>query len=328
LNYSGIQTRVGGIEVIQLSDASRDMRVSIAPSIGNIAYEFSVHQKNYLWFPYAGPAELKANPKLCGIPFLAPWANRLDGVEYWVNARRYTLDREFGNLRWDPNQKPIHGLLLFSPLWNVVSVGANAARAEAVCRLEFWKHPELMTHFPFAHRITMTYRLADGTLQVEVAMENLSDQALPVAVGHHPYFQLHDAPRDEWKAHIAAREHLLLDSFLIPTGERRPMEFGDPHPLKARPLDDVFGKLIRDADGLARFRVMGGREKLTVSYGPNYRVAVIYAPEGRGDFICFEPMAAITNAFNLAYRGIDTELHSIAPGGEWRESFWVTPEAA
>ena len=324
--YSARQTSIDGIGIIQLADDTRDMRVSIAPSIGNMAYEFSVHGKNYLWFPFSGPAELKATPKLCGIPFLSPWANRLDGVEYWINNRRYVLNRGFGNLRWDPNQKPIHGLLLFSPLWTIVSVDADAERAAATCRLEFWRHAELMTHFPFAHQTTMTYRLSGGSLQVEVAIENNCEEPLPVVMGHHPYFQLHDAPRDDWTAHIAARDHLLLDSFLIPTGERRSMDLADPHPLRARPLDDIFGSLVRDPDGKARFNVTGGRERLTVTYGPNYRVAVVYAPAGR-EYICFEPMSAVTNAFNLAHRGIYKELQSIPPGGTWCESFWVTPES-
>lgn len=59
-------------------------------------------------------------------------------------------------------------------------------------------------------------------------------------------------------------------------------------------------------------------------YGPKYTVAVVYAPPGK-DFICFEPMAAITNAFNLAHAGVYKELQSVAPGGEWRESFWIQP---
>jgi hypothetical protein len=36
-------------------------------------------------------------------------------------------------------------------------------------------------------------------------------------------------------------------------------------------------------------------------------------------------MAAITNAMNLAHRGLYKDLQSIAPGGTWRESFWVHP---
>jgi hypothetical protein len=35
-------------------------------------------------------------------------------------------------------------------------------------------------------------------------------------------------------------------------------------------------------------------------------------------------MVAITNALNLAYKGIYKELQSVLPGGSWEESFWVT----
>jgi aldose 1-epimerase len=43
------------------------------------------------------------------------------------------------------------------------------------------------------------------------------------------------------------------------------------------------------------------------------------------NFICFEPMAGITNAVNLAHRGVYKELQSVPPGGTWQESFWVRP---
>ena len=47
------------------------------------------------------------------------------------------------------------------------------------------------------------------------------------------------------------------------------------------------------------------------------------APTAKG-FIAFEPMAAITNALNLAQKGVYKELQSIPPGGSWEESFWIT----
>jgi aldose 1-epimerase len=36
-------------------------------------------------------------------------------------------------------------------------------------------------------------------------------------------------------------------------------------------------------------------------------------------------MAAPTNALNMAQKGLYKELQSIAPGGTWRESFWIRP---
>jgi aldose 1-epimerase len=323
-NYSARKTIVAGIEVVQLADAARRADVSIAPGIGNMAYEFKVRGRNVLWFPYHSPAELKEKPTLCGVPFLAPWANRLDAEAYWANGREYLLNSDLGNLRHDGNHKPIHGLLSFSPAWVLVAAGADEHSAYATSRLEFWKHPEMMAQFPFAHTITMTYRLSNGELEVETTLENHSTEAMPVAIGFHPYFHLDDAPRDEWKMHLAARDHLLLNNVLIPTGERKPVEFADPQPLRGLQVDDVFSNLVRGADGRAHFWVEGKQEKIAVVYGPKYAVAVVYAPAAR-EFICFEPMTAITNAFNLAHGGLYPELQSVPPGGTWKESFWIAP---
>ncbi len=322
--YSASRTSVEGIEVVRLTDAARRTEVSIAPSIGNIAYEMKVNGKNLFWLPTSSLAAFKQHPALAGNPFLAPWANRLDQDAFWADGRKYILNPELGNLRRDQNQHPIHGLLAFSSDWEVAEVRSDDRHAEATSRLEFWKHPDLMAQFPFAHTIEMTYSLADGALEVRTRVRNLSVLPMPVAVGYHPYFTLHDAPRDAWKVHLAAREHLVLSPQLIPTGETRPAKFADPMPLAGTQLDDVFTGLVRDAQGRAEFWVQAKSEKISVIYGPKYTVAVAYAPPGR-NFICFEPMSAITNAFNLAHAGVYKELQSAPSGGVWEESYWIRP---
>ncbi len=324
-NYSAQKTVVDGIEVVRLADAARHAEVAIAPSLGNLAYEFKVNGKNAFWLPYATLAEMQAKPQFGGIPFLEPWANRLSEDAFFANGKKYRLNPDLGNIHRDQNQNPIHGLLIFSPDWKVTAVEADTDSASVTSRLDFWKHPEMMAQFPFAHSIEMTYRLHDGVLEVRTTIENLSADPMPVGIGYHPYFQLHDAPRDQWKVHLAARDHLALSKKLvIPTGESHPVEFPDPLPLMGVILDDVFGGLVRDASGRATFSVEGAHEKISVIYGPKYTVAVVFAPRG-GQFICFEPMSAITDGFNLAHAGVYKELQSIPPAGVWRESFWIAP---
>jgi aldose 1-epimerase len=113
----------------------------------------------------------------------------------------------------------------------------------------------------------------------------------------------------------------------LPTGERKPLEFADPLPLEGVQLDDVFSNLVRGPDGRAQFWVEGKKERITVSYGPKYPVAVVYAPPGR-EFICFEPMAAITNAFSLAHAGVYKELQSIAPAVSGERASGLRPRAS
>ena len=323
-NYSAAKSTDHGIEIVRLTDAARKTEVSIAPSVGNMAYEMKVNGKNILFTPFQTLADLKAKPALAGVPFLAPWANRIDQDAYWVNGRKYLLNPELANFRYDGNHKPIHGLLAFRPDWQVTKLEGGAQFALATSRLEFTKFPDLMAQFPFAHTLEMTYRLENGALEVQTVLHNESTQPMPVAIGYHPYFQLQDAPRDDWQVHLAAREQYVLSDVLIPTGERRPHQFRDPQPLGGAQLDTVFGSLVRGEDGRAHFSVTGKQQKIEVVYGPKYTVAVVYAPPGR-NFICFEPMAAITNAFNLAHAGLYKELQSVAAGSEWRESFWIVP---
>jgi aldose 1-epimerase len=48
-------------------------------------------------------------------------------------------------------------------------------------------------------------------------------------------------------------------------------------------------------------------------------------PPQSPNFVCFEPMAGITDAMNLAHRGLYHELQMLAPGQVWQESFWIHP---
>jgi aldose 1-epimerase len=162
----------------------------------------------------------------------------------------------------------------------------------------------------------------------------MSADAMPVAIGFHPYFQLTDSTRDDWTISVGARTHWRLAPTKVPTGETEPIErlFASPAavPLREYNLDDVFGDLARDAQGRATMTVAGRSQRLDVIVGPNYRAMVIYAPAPAAggpdrNFICFEPMAGITDAPNLAQKGLYQELQTIPAGGTWRESFWVRP---
>ena len=162
---------------------------------------------------------------------------------------------------------------------------------------------------------------------------------MPLSIGFHPYFKLTDSPREEWTISVPARSQWLLAPDKIPTGETEPIEKFFPNPraaaLKDYSLDHVFGDLIRDGSGRAIVSVQGKSQKLEVMLGPNYRALVIFSPGAggrgggrggaQGGFVAFEPMAGITDAMNLAHKGLYKELQTIPPGQTWRESFWVRP---
>jgi aldose 1-epimerase len=300
---------------VELTDRVTNTVVAIAPSNGNAGVSMTVKGHEILWW---------SPPQMSGIPFLGPWANRLDEQAFWANGKRYPFDMTLGNIR---GAIPIHGFITTTDKWHVVEARANGTSAWVTSRLDFFREPAWMKQWPFAHTIEMTYRLQNGVLEVATSISNLSSEPMPIAVGFHPYFQLTDSVRDEWTISVGARTHWKLAANKVPTGDTERVQEIFPTratPLRDYDLDDVFSDLERDGKGRATMTVKGRAERLDVSVGPNYRSAVVWAPKGR-PFICFEPMVGITDAVNLAQRGIYKELQSVAPGQTWRESFWIAP---
>jgi aldose 1-epimerase len=322
-------------EIIHLEDSAHHIRVSIVPSVGNVAFEMRVKDQNVLYFPYADIAGFRSHPGVSGIPFLGPWANRLDEQAFYANGKRYAFNMDLGNVS---GAHPIHGFLSFTEKWKVTEVKSNKEAAWMTSRLEFYREPSWMAQFPFAHTIEMTYRLAAGALEVNLRLQNLSSEPMPVSIGFHPYFQLTDSAREDWTVRIGAKKHWLLNGDKIPTGETVPIEqmFPDPNriALKNYNLDDVFSDLVREADGRALMSVKGKSQQLEVLFGSKFSTVVVFSPQPREaanraganpNFICFEPMAGITDAMNLAYRGLYHELQMLPPGEIWQESFWIRP---
>jgi aldose 1-epimerase len=272
--YSAKQTG----DIVQLRDARTDTTVSVMTSLSN-AYEMVVKGQNLIRMTFASVDEFRARPGLNGIPLLAPFANRLDEQAFYANGKKYNFDMELGNVR---GAIPIHGYLSGAKDWKLVEAKADGRAAWVTNRLDFYRNPQWMKQFPFAHTLQMTYRLEDGVLEVQTRIENLSIEPMPVAIGFHPYFQLTDSTREDWTLSIGAKTQWLLAPNKIPTGETEPIGklFPDPHAvaLKDFDLDHVFGDLERDAQGRAVMSVKGKTQQLDVLLGPNYRAAVLYSP--------------------------------------------------
>ena len=238
-------------DIVQLRDNAADITVSVMTSVSN-AYEIVVRGQNIVRVPFATVDDFRARPGLNGISLLAPFANRLDEQAFYANGRRYNFDMELGNVR---GAIPIHGYLSAAKDWKMVEAESDGTGAWVTSSLDFYRNPQWMRQFPFAHTLQMTYRLADGALEVRTRIENLSVE--PNARGDlrdfHPYFQLTDSTREDWVLAVAATSRWLLAENKIPTGEIEPAEKllvdRKAAALQNLDLDDVFGDLERDAHG-------------------------------------------------------------------------------
>jgi aldose 1-epimerase len=323
-NYKAEQTTDHGVDIVRLTDAAHGVEVTVVPSIGNRATEMKVHGKNILYFASTDVGDFKQRPRLSGIPFLAPWADLLNEQGFWANGKHYHFNMDLGNVR---GAMPSHGLLVTSPYWHVTEVASDGQSAHVTSRLEFWKYPDLMAQWPFAHEYEMTYSLAGGMLEVRTTVTNLSTEAMPLVLGFHSFYQVPDIPRDEWLARIPARIHVIPGEHNVPSGEMRPMDVPNPLLLKGQKLDEGFTDLERDADGRVHCSIEAGGKLVETLLGPKFTVVTVWLPSGRDGtpqpFICFEPLTTIISGVNLAHDGKWDGLQTVPAGGKWTESFWI-----
>lgn len=328
--YAVSQKVVEGHATYHLIDSSRQMDFGLVPDIGNFGYEFKVKGQDVLVPTESLKAYLEKRSFCCGIPFLSPWANRIDHDYYFFQDKKYLLNDSLGNFRRDQFKQPIHGLLAFDPRWEVVKSGASDSDGAFITsRLEFYKYPDLMAQFPFAYIVEMTYRLKDGKLENSTVVRNIGNADMPVMMAYHPYFHP-GGDREKWEVSIGARTYWLPSPQLISTGETEPIDKflpGAAHlTLDHNVLDSVFSNFDRSVDGLGHVWVKSESRKIEVEYSKEFDFAVIYAPlTNATPFICFEPQTGPTNSFNLNHEGKFPELVALKPGNTFTAKFWIVP---
>jgi aldose 1-epimerase len=238
-------------DIVRLHDNKTDSTVSVLTGTSN-AYEFVVRGKNMISMNIPSTTTLRNNPGLNGIPFLGPFADRLDEMAFYANGKKYSFDPGLGNVR---SPIPQQGFLNSTHDWNLVTAKADANTAYLVSKLDFYRNPDWMKQFPFAQTYTMTIRLKDGVLEVNTRIDNLSTQSLPVSIGYHPYFALPETDRNHWSLDFGADTHWIEADAHLPTGEKETSDtfFGGDHhnvPLSRftdTRFDEVFSDLDRDA---------------------------------------------------------------------------------
>ena len=329
-NYSVTKKTVEGHLTHHLIDAKRKMDFGFVADIGALGYEFKVNGKHVLFPSQSLEGYRHARSLGVGNPLMAPFANRIDREHYFFQGKKYLLNDSLGNfIRAGGSNLPIHGLLAYATRWEVVKSGASAKDgAHLTARIEFYKYPELMAQFPFAHVWEITYRLKDGQLECTTTVKNVGKSQMPVHFGYHPYF-VPDGPRAEWTLHVAARKHWIVNDVLIPTGELEPSEQFLPGStgalkLQTQYLDGGFTELNRDSEGLARFWVAGKKQKVEVVFDKNYATAILFAPFDP-EMVCIEPQTGPTNAFNMQHEGKFNGLNVLDPGKKFKATFWIIP---
>ena len=244
--------------------------------------------------------------KTMAIPLLYPWANRLAGFDYRAAGHDVTLPDDRARIGADPNGLPIHGvtpgLLGFAAL--------PRGRDDPLVATLDWADAELLNLFPYRHELRLTATVKDDCLTIATTVRATGPDRVPISFGFHPYMRIPDSSRTTWRLELPPADHLLLDDKMIPTGDTQPaprdgIELGESN------WDDAY----KPHDQPARYAVTDGRRTLEVTFDEGFADSQIYAPPGK-DVVCFEPMAAPTNALRSG-----DHLPVIEPGSTYRATF-------
>ncbi|MGH9943641.1 MAG: aldose 1-epimerase, partial [Pyrinomonadaceae bacterium] len=274
----------------------------IAPSLGNNCFVFRAPEDVLEPVSFA---DFKQKPTSYGIPILCPFPNRVSDGHFFFGGEQFKVE------------PPRHGFVRDKP-WRVEARGASSREGAWVkASFDAGLYPEkILRQFPFPFYLEVTYRLKDARLEMETLARNAGEKTMPMGFGIHPYFR---RPVAGTLTVPAGARWELADS--LPTGEivnvegtydlRRPANVSE---LK---LDDIYTRLVADADGLARC-VLEDKEK-GVSTVVEFEVTqfphvVVYTPPAPRRAICVEPNTCPTDAFNLEARGVPSNVIALGPG--------------
>ena len=293
-------TRVDGFEVLTLAG---EIEATFVPSADMVCCSLR-HRNEELLGQRGGLRRYVQERSTMGIPLLYPWANRVSAERFQVAGREMVVDDAPSR---DPNGLPIHGLLAGDGGWRVERFEDDTLVAD----FDFAERPDLLSAFPFPHRLRMEARVSGARLTIALAVLADRDSPVPISFGFHPYLKLPGAERRDWQIDVPVRERLVLDEDGIPTGERDPVK-AEPGPLGDRTFDDAF--TAPDAP----FELSGGGRTIALSFEGGYPYSQLYAPPD-DDVVAFEPMTAPTNAL---VRG-GPELRVLEPGESYDAVFSI-----
>ena len=142
----------------------------------------------------------------------------------------------------------------------------------------------------------------DG-LSLALSATNLADVAVPLAFGHHPYFDSAGASM----TFAAERVWMTGDDGLpshpiAPSGQ---FDFAAGGQVEGCNIDHCYADITWPA------KMSWERRPLRLEIGSNLPAAVVYVPKGGASF-CFEPVPHINNALNLPDHA--PAMPIIAPG--------------
>ncbi len=186
------------------------------------------------------------------------------------------------------------------------------ARQDFVAARLEWSTSDLLTIFPFRHRVELAATIRRDGLTLETTLVAGSEGPVPVSFGFHPYLGLPELPRANWQLELPAMRKLVLDRAGSRPAMRNPLKDSTRNSVESS-FDDGFALM----EERTSFSVAGATRRVSVDFLEGYRYAQVFAPKDK-DYMALEPMTAPTSALTSGHG-----LRVVGPGERFRAVFRI-----
>jgi len=294
-----LQTTTLSLCSIDQSNASRNIRASIAPELGSNLFRFRVGEHELI---YTDQLLLKRRD-FTGTCVLWPFPNRVREKRYTYHGRGYSLE-DVHRPGGDPAL--VHGLVFDQP-WHYTEPTVRPDAVSVTTYIDVDAQNPYYTAYPFESRLSLTYSLSGTELSVTYQVHNKSPRTLPFGFALHPYFSTFTDKHDVLLT-IPAQAVMEADDYLLPTGRILDVQkvmyamydLREPVPVAYLKLDHVFTQL--DASMLSILYYPRLAMQLHISATDDFTHLVIFTPENV-PAVCIESQTCSTDAINLYQQG-------------------------
>lgn len=292
MNFSIQRIKEEGLSIIRLTDQLNQTVVDILPAHGALLHGFNIATPNgpiNIIDHYANEEEVESTlNRSYKSSKLSPFVCRIPEGKYEWDGKKH----EFATKFFDGSA--IHGLL-FNKAFKVSDEFSDDQQASVRVKYHYKKEDP---GFPFEYTCEVMYTLLpNNVLQVETTVLNLSDVAIPMADGWHPYFTLGNTIND-YELQMASDAMLEFDDKLIPTGKHLfEPSFTNSNILGDRFLDNCFLLQVTPEEPVCTLHNPINGLTLNFYTNSNYPYLQIYTPDHRKS-IAIENLSSAPDSFN------------------------------
>jgi aldose 1-epimerase len=294
-------------------------RALIVPEAGCQCFSYKIGALDVIAGP-ASPELWRAHPHRGGIPILFPWPGRIADARFMFEGREHRVAvNEAGR------GNSIHGFAS-EKAFQISRRGPYFVSAI----LDSSEHPEIKSVWPWPFALELDYEIGDG-LRLRARITNTGDATMPFGFGAHPYFHAPLTPagtRDAMLVQLDADAHWLVDAKFIPTGVTDSLagkyDLRAPRQLDSLIYDDAFRMTTQIDATKPRARLIDPASKIAIDVFADAAFGdfVVYAPADN-PVVALEPYTCAPDAFNLAARGIEAGMRTLAPGEVFEAGFEI-----